>query len=286
MVFKGGTLLRVCYRHDWRFSEDLDFDWIHTDDSKQAIHDFFDRVLKAASRAYGTAFDTKWGANKLNIYWEQPGAVTGVIYTDVKPHHHLGAERIGGLCGVVSVPPVDEFGGDQYGDGEAQGGVAAVGSAVGVAAELPVVRQPGVGGLDDPALAQGFGSGPAPGVAGRAFGCAHDVVDAPASAGLGHGVAGVAAVEVDGLYVCDQAGAGDGGQCGLQHCLVVDVGRVGGPADGDAVAVCGDGPLPPEAATLSAQDSTTSTRASPTPPPRTSGATHIERSSTSSFRSV
>ena len=91
VVFKGGTLLRVCYRHDWRFSEDLDFDWIHTDDSKQAIHDFFDRVLKAATRAYGTAFNTKWGANKLNIYWEQPAAVTGVIYTDVKPRHHLGA---------------------------------------------------------------------------------------------------------------------------------------------------------------------------------------------------
>ena len=89
---RAGPFLRVCYRHDWRFSEDLDFDWIHTDDSKQAIHDFFDRVLKAASRAYGTAFDTKWGANKLNIYWEQPGAVTGVIYTDVKPRHHLGAQ--------------------------------------------------------------------------------------------------------------------------------------------------------------------------------------------------
>ena len=43
VVFKGGTLLRVCYRHDWRFSEDLDFDWVHADDSKQAIHDFFSR---------------------------------------------------------------------------------------------------------------------------------------------------------------------------------------------------------------------------------------------------
>ncbi len=164
------------------------------------------------------------------------------------PAARLGAERIGGLCGVVSVPPVDEFGGDQYGDREAQGGVAAVCSAVGVAAELPVVGQPGVGGLDDPALAQRFGSGPAPGLAGRAFGCAHDVVDAPASAGVGHGVAGVAAVEVDGLYVQDQAGGGNGGQGGVQHGLVVDVGRVGGPADGDAVAVCGDGPLPPELA--------------------------------------
>ena len=90
VVFKGGTLLRVCYRHDWRFSEDLNFDWIHADDSKQDLHDFFDLVLNKASRAYGTAFDTKWGANKLNIYWELPKATTGVIYTDVKPRHHPG----------------------------------------------------------------------------------------------------------------------------------------------------------------------------------------------------
>ena len=92
VVFKGGTLLRVCYRHDWRYSEDLDFDWIHADDSKQAIHDFFDRALKAASKTYGTAFDAKWGANKLNIHWDVPGAATGVIYTDVKPRHHQGAK--------------------------------------------------------------------------------------------------------------------------------------------------------------------------------------------------
>ncbi len=94
VVFKGGTLLRVCYRHDWRFSEDLDFDWIHADDSKQAIHEFFDLVLIRASRAYGTAFDTKWGANKLNIYWELPEATTGVIYTDVKSRRHPGAPPI------------------------------------------------------------------------------------------------------------------------------------------------------------------------------------------------
>ena len=91
VMFKGGTLLRVCYRLDWRFSEDLDFDWIHSDDTKPAIQDFFDRVLRAASRTHRTAFDTKWGANKLNIYWELPNATTGVIYTDVKPRHHSGA---------------------------------------------------------------------------------------------------------------------------------------------------------------------------------------------------
>ena len=93
VMFKGGTLLRVCYRHNWRFSEDLDFDWIHPDNTKPAIQDFFDRALNTASRTYQTEFDTKWGANKLNIYWELPNAVTGVIYTDVKARHHpAGAE--------------------------------------------------------------------------------------------------------------------------------------------------------------------------------------------------
>lgn len=93
VVFKGGTLLRVCYRHNWRFSEDLDFDWIHPDNTKPAIQDFFDRALNTASRTHQTEFDTKWGANKLNIYWELPTATTGVIYTDVKAHHHpAGAE--------------------------------------------------------------------------------------------------------------------------------------------------------------------------------------------------
>ena len=37
-MFKGGTLLRVCYRRVWRFSEDLDFDWIHADDAKHRTH--------------------------------------------------------------------------------------------------------------------------------------------------------------------------------------------------------------------------------------------------------
>ena len=107
-MFKGGTLLRVCYRHDYRFSEDMDFDWIHADDSKQAIQRFVDRVLKAASKAYGTAFETKWGANKLNIYWELTNATTGVIYTDVKPRHHLGARPAATLWTLLDrYPEID-----------------------------------------------------------------------------------------------------------------------------------------------------------------------------------
>lgn len=92
VIFKGGTLLRLCYRHDYRFSEDLDFDWMHADSSKQAIQEFFDGVVKKASREYGTAFETKWGAHKLNIHWELPSAQTGVIYTDVKGRDFPGAQ--------------------------------------------------------------------------------------------------------------------------------------------------------------------------------------------------
>lgn len=66
VVFKGGTLLRVCYRHDWRFSEDLDFDWIHTDDSKQAIHDF-----SGAPR--GLSWGHHSGAESHQESWAAPG---------------------------------------------------------------------------------------------------------------------------------------------------------------------------------------------------------------------
>lgn len=31
VVFKGGTLLRMCYRRHYRYSEDLDFDWVYED---------------------------------------------------------------------------------------------------------------------------------------------------------------------------------------------------------------------------------------------------------------
>ncbi|MDE2822690.1 MAG: nucleotidyl transferase AbiEii/AbiGii toxin family protein [Chloroflexota bacterium] len=56
VMFKGGTLFRVCDRRDWRFSEDLDFDWIHPVDTKPAIQDFFDGVLNTVSRTHQTAF--------------------------------------------------------------------------------------------------------------------------------------------------------------------------------------------------------------------------------------
>ena len=46
VVFKGGTLLRICYRHPYRYSEDLDFDWTYQDHSKESIRDFFEDIAR------------------------------------------------------------------------------------------------------------------------------------------------------------------------------------------------------------------------------------------------
>lgn len=43
---------------------------------------------------------------------------------------------------VPAVAVVDEFGGEDAGDGEGELGSSVVGTAVGVASELPEVRQP------------------------------------------------------------------------------------------------------------------------------------------------
>jgi hypothetical protein len=53
--------------------------------------------------------------------------------------------------GAPSGAIVEEAADDEDGGGEAEGSVAVVGAAVGVAAELPVVGPPGVGGFDDSA---------------------------------------------------------------------------------------------------------------------------------------
>ncbi len=53
--------------------------------------------------------------------------------------------------GVPPVSPGEEFADGEHGGGEAERGVSLAALAVGVAAELAVVRQPAVGGFDDPA---------------------------------------------------------------------------------------------------------------------------------------
>lgn len=47
LVFKGGTLLRVCVFENYRWSEDLDFDWAGSPEHFRALVD--GAVAKAAS---------------------------------------------------------------------------------------------------------------------------------------------------------------------------------------------------------------------------------------------
>jgi hypothetical protein len=60
--------------------------------------------------------------------------------------------------GVPAVSPGGKFAENEHGRGEAERGVVVAALAVGVAAELTVVRQPRVGGFDDPAEPECDGS--------------------------------------------------------------------------------------------------------------------------------
>ena len=114
------------------------------------------------------------------------------------------------------VAPTDESADDQDGGGEAEGGVAVAAAAVGVAAELPVVRPPRVGGFDDPAQ-------PEP---DRLLAHAGDLGAAELDVEVGHperfesaahraGV--VAAVEVQHADLAEQAGLVDGVEGGFEE---------------------------------------------------------------------
>ena len=72
----------------------------------------------------------------------------------IKPESSLrtSADRCRLRAPAVSVG--EELADDEDGGGEAEGGVSVPCSAVGVAAELAVVRPPRVGGLDDPSHAE------------------------------------------------------------------------------------------------------------------------------------
>lgn len=80
---------------------------------------------------------------------------------------------------VVGVAVGDESAGDEEDGGEAEGGVSVFGSAVGVALELAVVGEPGVGAFSDPAAPEPDELGAA--LAGLVAGDHVDGVDAVSS---------------------------------------------------------------------------------------------------------
>ena len=144
-------------------------------------------------------------------------------------------------CGAPAVSPVDEFGCEQQGDGQRELGESVLGSAVGVAAQLPEVRQPRVGSLDGPAQPEWDGLGGCGCASWPPLG-ADDVVDAPGGRAFLDGAVVIAAVQMQGLHIGNQrAGRGDSG---LEQGAVVAVRGVGDPAHRDAVAVCEKRPFP------------------------------------------
>ncbi len=84
VCFKGGTLLRVCWQRDYRFSEDLDFDWLdEADANKVEILDFFSRALARAAKRFGGEYEVRWGAHNMKVDWEFGGRA-GAMKLDVK----------------------------------------------------------------------------------------------------------------------------------------------------------------------------------------------------------
>jgi hypothetical protein len=139
--------------------------------------------------------------------------------------------------------PVDEPSDDEGGGCEAESGVAASGASVGVAAELAVVRPPGVRRFDDPPQpeserlrfhARDLGAAPLD----------SEVVDAGAAETVADGAGVVAAIEVQGADVIEQTGITDGGESGFEHTHVIAIGTVDHPADPDAVTFGSDRPFP------------------------------------------
>ena len=71
MCFKGGTLLRACWAEQYRFSEDLDFDWIGPPGTadKDRILVFLLDLAKLTGRRYGTECVVRWGSQNALVDW-------------------------------------------------------------------------------------------------------------------------------------------------------------------------------------------------------------------------
>ena len=85
LCFKGGTLLRACWAERYRFSEDLDFDWIGQsgDGGKDSVLVFLEGIGKLTGRRYGTECAVRWGAHNVIVDWNSKSLGTGRIKIDV-----------------------------------------------------------------------------------------------------------------------------------------------------------------------------------------------------------
>lgn len=123
LIFKGGTCLRKCYFHDYRFSEDLDFtatEWFGWQEFEEALGEAFHQAGEASGIDFAAAsaklrvIDDQYGRETLRatIYWRGPhpsgGSPRGlrldvtrnevVVFTPTRrevAHHFTDSEDLG-----------------------------------------------------------------------------------------------------------------------------------------------------------------------------------------------
>ena len=89
LVFKGGTLLRSCWHLDYRYFEDLDFDWVtNPEETREDLGLFLRSVLRDASRASGVDLAFRDRRGRLAVTWAAPDGPSGVISLDVNRRTH------------------------------------------------------------------------------------------------------------------------------------------------------------------------------------------------------
>ena len=87
LVFKGGTMLRVCVFPDYRYSEDLDFDRVG---SPRSFHHVFTEALKEATRSSGVELSSFVDRrSNLEVVWQDDSRRErmNVEPTFVSAHH-------------------------------------------------------------------------------------------------------------------------------------------------------------------------------------------------------
>ena len=91
LVFKGGTLLRSCWREDYRYSEDLDFDWVDPPGAASEDLGLFVRdALKGAARAGGVDLELRVRRGRMAVLWADPRGTSGVLRVDARRRDHPG----------------------------------------------------------------------------------------------------------------------------------------------------------------------------------------------------
>lgn len=89
LVFKGGTLLRCCWRDDYRYSEDLDFDWLDPPEAANEDLGLFLRdALKGAARAGGVDLELRVRRGRMAVLWADPRGTSGVLRVDARRRDH------------------------------------------------------------------------------------------------------------------------------------------------------------------------------------------------------